>query len=249
MTRLLEICVDSLASARSAIRGGADRLELCSALALGGLTPYTALLQQIREESNIPIRCLIRSRPGDFLYSREEIDLMSRQIRQLRNAGADGFVIGCLTSRGELDPASMDPLLDEASGCGLTLHRCIDVSSDPQEVYLLAAELGIDTVLTSGAARNCTSGLNVLAALLELRDQNTGPEILIGSGVNAGNIQNLLAHLPQARAFHASCKALIESRMIFRRNDVPMGIPELDEWHIQQTCESEVRELKSFLAL
>ena len=73
---ILEVCVDSLASARSAIRGGADRLELCSALALGGLTPYTALLEQIREESEIPIRCLIRSRCGDFLYSRDEIDLM-----------------------------------------------------------------------------------------------------------------------------------------------------------------------------
>ena len=78
---ILEVCIDSLASARSAIGGGADRLELCSALALGGLTPYTELLEQIREESNIPVRCLIRPRSGDFLYSREEIDLMVRQIK------------------------------------------------------------------------------------------------------------------------------------------------------------------------
>ena len=97
MARLLEVCVDSLASARAAICGGADRLELCSALALGGLTPYTALLRHIRTESDIPIRCLIRPRSGDFLYSAEEIDLMAQQIQELKSAGANGFVIGCLT--------------------------------------------------------------------------------------------------------------------------------------------------------
>ena len=83
MARLLEVCIDSLASARAAICGGADRIELCSALALGGLTPYTALLRQIRAESDIPIRCLIRHRAGDFLYSKEEIDLMAAQILEL----------------------------------------------------------------------------------------------------------------------------------------------------------------------
>ena len=73
MAGILEVCVDSLASARAAIKGGADRLELCSALAVGGLTPYTELLRQIRQESNIPIRCLKRPRAGDFLYTEEEI--------------------------------------------------------------------------------------------------------------------------------------------------------------------------------
>ena len=82
---LLEICVDSLASARAAIAGGADRLELCSALLAGGLTPYTALLQQIREESQIPVRCLMRPRAGDFLYTPEEILLMTAQIRELKS--------------------------------------------------------------------------------------------------------------------------------------------------------------------
>ena len=104
---ILEVCIDSLASARAAISGGADRLELCSALALGGLTPYTELLEQIREESRIPVRCLIRPRSGDFLYSRDEIDLMVRQIKALKAAGSDGFVIGCLTPEGNLDAEAM----------------------------------------------------------------------------------------------------------------------------------------------
>ena len=245
---ILEVCVDSLASARSAIRGGADRLELCSALALGGLTPYTALLEQIREESEIPIRCLIRSRCGDFLYSRDEIDLMSRQIRSLKAAGADGFVIGCLDPDGNLDREAMKPLIDSAAGAVLTLHRCIDVSRNPEKTYLDASRLGFDTVLTSGAARSCTEGTQNLAALLQLRELHNGPEVLIGAGVSASNITALRAALPDARAFHASCKELIESAMKFRRENVPMGLPGFDEWHIQQTNELQVRTLKDLLS-
>ena len=247
MEHILEVCVDSLASARAAIRGGADRLELCSALALGGLTPYTALLRQIREESSIPIRCLIRHRSGDFLYTHEEIDLMTRQICELRHSGANGFVIGCLTAEGDLDTAAMKSLVAAADGAALTLHRCIDVSRDPQRTYLDAAEMGIDTVLTSGAASSCIHGLESLDQLLRLRDQHGGPEVLIGAGINADNISTIIKRLPSARAFHASCKELIESKMIFRRADIPMGIPEFDEWHIQQTNESQVFKLKQLL--
>ena len=128
MAGILEVCVDSLASARAAIVGGADRLELCSALAVGGLTPYGVLLQQIRAESDIPVRCLMRPRAGDFLYAPEELDMMAAQITHLRALGADGFVIGCLTAHGDLDDDAMKPLIEAADGAGLTLHRCIDVS-------------------------------------------------------------------------------------------------------------------------
>ena len=101
---LLEVCVDSLASARAAIAGGADRLELCSALLAGGLTPYTELLRQIRHESDVAVRCLMRPRAGDFLYMPEEIEMMCAQITELRSAGANGFVIGCLNPDGTLAP-------------------------------------------------------------------------------------------------------------------------------------------------
>lgn len=249
MNRYLEICIDSLASARFAIQGGADRLEVCSALALGGLTPYTALVRRIREESKIPMRCLIRPRSGDFLYSQDEVQLMVDQIHELKNAGSDGFVIGCLTVDGDLDDHSMKQLIDAAEGSDLTLHRCIDVSRNPQETYLRAAHLGFDAVLTSGAAGNCIAGIDTIKTLLQLRDQHKGPEVLIGAGVNAASIETILTSLPQASAFHASCKALVESKMRFRRMDVPMGLPGLDEWHIQQTDEAQVRFLKKFLQL
>ena len=245
MSKILEVCVDSLASARSAIAGGADRLELCSALSIGGLTPYAELLQQIRKDSNIPIRCLMRPRAGDFLYSPEEIQMMARQIKHLKNMGADGFVIGCLTSDGELDAYAMEPLLDAAEGYGLTLHRAIDVSKNLYKTYLAAANLGFDTVLTSGGAANCTAGMETIGKLLQLREEINGPEVLIGAGVNAAVISAVQSRFPNAHAFHMSGKTDVESGMRFRREGVPMGIPGFDEWHIQQTSMDAVRAAKS----
>lgn len=241
MAGILEVAVDSLASARAAIAGGADRLELCSALTIGGLTPYAELLRQVRQESNIQIRCLMRPRAGDFLYTREEIRMMADQIETLRTLGANGFVIGCLDAEGNLDAKAMEPLLKAAEGMGLTLHRCIDVSRTPTETYLAAGELGIDTVLTSGAAGGCTKGMETIGKLLELRDTQNGPEVLIGAGVNAKVISAFRSAFPQASAFHMSGKIDVPSGMHFRREGVPMGIPGFDEWHIPQTSEENIR--------
>ena len=234
---LLEVCVDSLESARAAIRGGADRLELCSALAIGGLTPYKALLEQIRKESDIPVRCLMRPRAGDFLYTPEEIQMMTAQIRELKDAGADGFVIGCLTAEGDLDKDAIAPLIEAAAGSGLTLHRCIDVSKDPLATYRAAGKLGIDTVLTSGAAGSCMKGMALIGQMLKEK----GPQVLIGAGVNAKVITAFQEAFPEASAFHMSGKRNIPSKMVFRREGVPMGIPGFDEWHLQQTSEAAVR--------
>ena len=143
--------------------------------------------------------------------------------------------------------AHTQPLLDAARGCGLTLHRCIDVSRDPLQTYRDAAACGIDTVLTSGAAANCAAGQEMLARLLKLRDETDGPEVLIGAGVKAEVIRQLRRSLPGARAFHASCKTEVESGMRFRRDGVPMGLPGLDEWHIQQTSEAAVRLARAAL--
>lgn len=244
MGRVLEICVDSLASARAAIAGGADRIELCSALLAGGLTPYEGLLRQIRRQSDISVRCLMRPRPGDFLYNPEELELMKEQILRLKDAGADGFVIGCLTAEGNLDIRAMEPLVEACGDRGMTLHRCIDVSRDIFQTYQDAHELGIDTVLTSGAAASCRAGRVNIGKLLQLRDELGGPEILVGAGVNASVIREFREWYPNVRAFHMSGKTEIESAMRYRREGVPMGLPGLDEWHIQQTDETAVREAK-----
>lgn len=247
MNRILEVCVDSYASAMAAIAGGADRLELCSALSVGGLTPSVALLKQIRRVSGIPVRCLMRPRGGDFLYTSEEIEQMAMEMADLRQAGADGFVIGCLDANGALDGNTMKPLLKEASGLGLTLHRCIDVSRNPEATYRRAMALGFDTVLTSGGAGKCLDGTETIGTLLSIRDAETGPEILIGAGVNAKVIRAFRERYPQSRAFHMSGKTEVESGMRFRREGVPMGLPGLDEWHIPVTSEEAVREAKRAL--
>lgn len=247
MSKILEVCVDSLASARAAAEGGAGRLELCSALAVGGLSPYPELLRQIKQVCRLPVRCLMRPRAGDFLYTREEIDLLCDQMETLQKAGADGFVVGALTPEGTLDLPAMERLLAACGGLPVTLHRCIDVARDLEEVYSAAAQLGIDTVLTSGGAAACLDGAEQLERLLALRDANHGPEVLIGAGVNARVIGTLRQRLPGARAFHMSGKMLVESGMQFRREGVPMGLPGLDEWHIQQTDAQAVRAARNVL--
>lgn len=247
MNRILEVCVDSYASAMAAIAGGADRLELCSALSVGGLTPSAALLMQIRRVSGIPIRCLMRPRGGDFLYTPAEIEQMAMEMAALRQAGADGFVIGCLNADGDLDVSAMKPLMKEASGLGLTLHRCIDVSRNLEATYRRVTALGFDTVLTSGGAGKCADGMEIIGKLLNIRDAENGPEILIGAGVNAKVIRAFRERYPQSRAFHMSGKTEVESAMRFRREGVPMGLPGLDEWHIPVTSEEAVREAKQAL--
>ena len=239
--RLLEVCVDSYASAMAAIRGGADRLELCSALAVGGLRPSPALLRQIKAVSDIPVRCLMRTRGGDFLYTPEEIQQMAMEMELLSQA--DGFVIGCLTPEGYLDKEAMQPLIKAAEGKGLTLHRCIDVSRDLVRTYQDAKELGFDTVLTSGGAGNCLAGREPIRELLTL----DGPEVLIGAGVKASVIETFRNEVEGAQAFHMSGKTEIESAMVFRREGVPMGLPGMDEWHIAVTSETAVREAKKVL--
>ena len=146
----------------------------------------------------------MRPRPGDFLYTEDEIQLLCRQITALHSAGADGFVIGALIAGGGLDMDATGRLCRAAEGAGLTLHRAIDVSRDPLQTYRDAAALGIDTVLTSGAAANCLAGEKKLEQLLALRDEIGGPQVLIGAGVNAEAIRRLRAGLPGAAAFHMS---------------------------------------------
>ena len=247
MGKILEICADSYASAMAAVAGKADRIELCSALTIGGLTPYEMLLRQIKEVSAIPVRCLMRPRAGDFLYTKEELELLRRQILQLKAAGADGFVIGCLTAEGNLDTEAMKPLVEACGGKGITLHRCIDVSRDLEQTYRDAADLGIDTVLTSGGAGNCKVGKETIRKLIALRDEMNGPEVLIGAGVNASVISDFRETLPGAVAFHMSGKTEIESGMRFRREGVPMGAPGLDEWHIQLTGADAVKAARMAL--
>ena len=109
------------------------------------------------------------------------------------------------------------------------------------------AALGIDTILTSGGAGNCLSGMETIRQLIALREETNGPEVLIGAGVKSSVIAEFLEKVPGARAFHMSGKTEVESGMRFRREGVPMGLPGLDEWHLQQTSANKVRAAKDAL--
>ena len=146
---ILECCVDSVESALAAQEGGADRLELCSALIIGGISPGIALFEQVKKYCELPVRVLLRPRFGDFLYTEHEFEILKKEVVLFREAGAEGVVIGCLTKDGSLHMERMKELMDAAGNMKVTLHRAFDVCAEPLETYRQAKALGIDTILTS----------------------------------------------------------------------------------------------------
>ena len=170
---ILEVCVDSVESALSAKAGGATRLELCANLIIGGTTPGYTLFQQVQQETGLPIRVLIRPRFGDFLYMAYEYQQMCADIRFFANVGADGVVIGSLQADGNLNEAQMRGMIDATDGrCGITLHRAFDVCADPIACYEKAAELGIDTILSSGQEGDALAGSELLRKLVQMSEEN-----------------------------------------------------------------------------
>ena len=170
---ILEVCVDSVESALAAKAGGATRLELCANLIIGGTTPGYTLFQQVQQETGLPIRVLIRPRFGDFLYTAYEYQPRWADIRFFANAGADGVVIGSLQADGSLNEAQMRGMIDAADGrCGITLHRAFDVCADPIASYEKAADLGVDTILSSGQEGNALTGSELLRKLVLMSEEN-----------------------------------------------------------------------------
>lgn len=238
MPWILEVCVDSVESAVSAARGGATRLELCANLVIGGTSPDEDLFRMVRERVDIPVRVLLRPRFGDFLYSEEEFELLRRQVRRFAALGADGIVIGMLRPDGTLDEARMAELISLAGGCGVTLHRAFDVCRDPLEALDAAGRLGVDTILTSGQQASCAQGSELLRELVARSGGR--PQILIGAGVSADVIRTLQP-ATGADAFHLSAKRTENSRMTFRREGVPMGLPGISEFEVWRCDETAVR--------
>ena len=173
---ILEVCVDSVESALAAKAGGATRLELCANLIIGGTTPGYALFEQVKQETGLPIRVLIRPRFGDFLYTEYEYQQMCADIRYFADAGADGVVIGSLNEDGSLNEAQMRGIVESTAGkCGITLHRAFDVCADPIACYEKAADLGIDTILSSGQEGDALAGSELLRKLVQIsREKNSG---------------------------------------------------------------------------
>ena len=252
MCSVLEVCVDSTASALAAKRGGADRLELCADLIVGGTTPSLTLVQQVRAETGLPVRALLRPRFGDFCYDSYELAQMEQLAAELVEAGADGIVTGVLTPEGALDAGAMQPIYAAARKAAekagrpvaCTLHRAFDVCADPFAALETARSMGLCTILTSGQAASAPQGAALLRQLTERAGKDV--EILAGAGVSAQNIP-VLAAQTGVRAFHLSGKQVLQSRMTFRRGGVPMGLPGFSEFEVWQTGEENIRAARQAL--
>lgn len=241
---ILECCADSVESAVAAEEGGADRLELCSNLVIGGTTPTPALYQQVRRHTKIPIHVLIRPRYGDFLYTEQEFSVILKEAEQFREAGANGIVIGCLTPDGSLDVKRLRLLKEHAGRMHVTLHRAFDMCRDPRQALEEAVSLGIRTILTSGCSASCGEGIPLLKLLHRQADGRL--EIMAGGGVNAASVPTLLSRIPLT-ALHMSGKKITESQMQYRNPNVSMGLPGMDEYGIWRADKEEIAAVRALL--
>ncbi len=244
MKRKLEVCVDSLESALIAQRGGADRLEVCANLVIGGTTPGVSLFQQMRKACQIDLNVLIRPRFGDFLYTDAEFESIAKDVELFQTLGADGVVVGCLKEDGSLDVSRMKELRKRAGDMHMTLHRAFDVCRDPYQALEEAVSLGLDTILTSGQEDCCMDGREVLKKLAAQAGERI--EIMAGAGVNAEVIEELLTEI-QTLSFHMSGKETLESGMTYRNARVHMGLPGMGEFFVFRTQEAQVRKAREVL--
>lgn len=199
----LEVCVDNVDGLAAALRGGADRIELCSALEIGGLTPTAGLLHAA-SECPIPVVAMIRPRGGDFCFNDAETQLMLNEIDAVAAAGLQGVVLGASKADGQLDLDILERLVRRAEAHGLryVLHRAIDLCPDLVEATRQAINLGFERILTSGGAKSATDGV---AELKRCFDAAAGRiSIMPGAGINAGNVYLLSTQLPLTDV-HASC--------------------------------------------
>ncbi|KAG2756466.1 hypothetical protein P692DRAFT_20484578 [Suillus brevipes Sb2] len=252
MSLTLEVCVDSIESALLAVEAGADRLELCSNLGLGGgTTPSLGLLKAIgKVVPTVPIMAMIRPRTGDFVYTEAEFDVMIEDIRCFRENGVQGVVFGVLTPEGDVDVARTQRLVLEALPLQVCFHRAFDMTRDTRNAWYQLSKIdGLTRILTSGQGTTATSAnsLCILKDLLDLaKNQEPRIEILPGSGINSSTVSALCqALLPHGlREVHMSGGHWIDGASIWRRNGMGMGVGGAGEWGIWRTSGSAIRAVK-----
>ena len=190
MSAILEICVDDAAGLDAAVAGGADRIELCSALELGGLTPSAALLDHALK-SGCPIHMMIRPRAGGFVYGADDLALMVEEIGGAVARGVHGVVVGALRPDGRLDREALARFRDAARDTTIVLHRAIDLVPEPVAAVSEAIALGYDKILSSGGAPTAIEGAATLAAMVEAAGERLS--IIAGAGVRPDNVAGIIA--------------------------------------------------------
>lgn len=238
MGYILEACVDSVQSAIAAEKGGAQRVELCGNLVIGGTSPGAALFRQVREHTDLKIRVLLRPRFGDFCYDEYEYERMKEDTALYRDLGADGIVTGILKPDGDLDIEKMKELIEIAGDMDVALHRAFDVCRNPRKMLEEAVNLRIRTILTSGQKNSAWEGRELIKELVE---QSAGRiEILAGAGISPETIEKLVPYTGTL-SYHMSGKVIMDSRMEYRKEGVSMGFPGFGEYEIWQTDAENIR--------
>lgn len=242
-----ELCSYSIAACHTAARLGIDRVELCASPAEGGVTPSIAAIKEACAIPDIEVSIMIRPRGGDFLYSKEEFDIMLSDVHHAREAGATGVVFGLLTADGKVDIARTRLLVEAAQGMDTTFHRAIDMTQD----YLQAVEdiisTGCTRILTSGGYDKAIDGIDNIARAVTIANRRI--EVMAGSGVSAANALQLAE--TGIDALHFSAKKMIPGQMLYRNPRISMGgAANIDEYALRVVDEEEaqniVKQIKSY---
>lgn len=240
MKARLEVCCSDVDSLIAAKEGGATRIELCAALTEGGLTPSYGLIEKAVSLGFDHINVLVRSRKGDFLYSGSDMDIMIRDVKIAKEAGATGIVWGALLQDGNIDLQSLEKMHSAADGLNFTFHRAFDLCADPYSAMEQIIEAGCTCLLTSGLSSSAYEGIDMIA---DLNRWSAGRiEIMAGAGINAFNCQEIVERTGVS-IIHSTARRQLESRMVYRRPGVPMGAPGEDEYLRLVTSSDEVREI------
>lgn len=199
----IEICSDSIESVIEAEKGGADRVELCESIHVGGTTPSFGLMQMAKEKSNIDVFALIRPRAGSFVYSNDEVSIMIKDIKAALNVGVDGIVIGCLNLDGSIDEDNCSRLIEAAKGLPITFHRAFDVAENPMKALKTINSMGVTRILTSGKENKAIDGIELLAELVKAAPKKL--KIMAGGGIDEFNVEKI-AQEAGVKVFHGSLR-------------------------------------------
>ena len=212
MKYIIEIATSDFLTTRSAVEGGADRIELCANLAEGGTTPSYAHIKRCRAAFDIPLFPIIRPRGGDFLYSKDEFEIMKNDIKLCKELGCEGIVIGLLNMDGTIDITRTSELIELAYPLEVTFHRAFDRCKDPFVALEELIEIGCQRILTSGQKPTVSEGVDLIAELNKIADDRI--IVMPGSGVRKENIK-MLAEKTGCIEFHSSLRGKAKSPMQF----------------------------------
>ncbi len=237
---VVEVCVDSVASAVAAERGGAARVELCSSLIEGGITPSAGLIEMTRAAVSLDVHVMIRPRGGDFFYDADEFEIMRRDLALAKRLGANGVVFGILDVEGNIDVTRTRELVDLARPMTITFHRAFDMAVDLSQALDEVCATGADRLLTSGGEPTSLLGQEEIRKLVE---QCRGRIIIVaGGGIKPENARSLVEHTGVSE-IHVGLRSALPSPMLHRNPRVSMGSADGREYQRFVVLEEEVRKL------